>query len=276
MPGELHLLRPDRVTVPTDASGWPTGLEYREGGTRRRIGLGPSAPSTGSLSISPGGGALHLTFFHPIDDHYGFPPLEAALIALDTHNAAGRGNKALFDNSARPSGALVFAPKEGGTLSDEQFDRRKSGNGRGLFRRHARGPAAAARRRARLKGDEPDAEGHGFHRGEELRQARHRTGLRRAADAARHSGRQHLCQLPGGQPRLLPATILPLIARTAKEFRPGCRWCSARNLRLWFDADQIEGIAAERDALWARVGAASFLSDDEKRQAVGYGGVSSE
>ena len=36
-------------------------------------------------------------------------------------------------------------------------------------------------------------------------------------------------------------------------------------------ADRVDGLSVERDALWARVGAASFLSDDEKREAVGYG-----
>jgi phage portal protein BeeE len=40
---------------------------------------------------------------------------------------------------------------------------------------------------------------------------------------------------------------------------------------LVHDADQVEGLAGERDALWARIGAASFLTDDEKREAVGYG-----
>ena len=37
------------------------------------------------------------------------------------------------------------------------------------------------------------------------------------------------------------------------------------------DLDQVEALAADREALWARVGAASFLTDDEKRAAVGYG-----
>ena len=32
-----------------------------------------------------------------------------------------------------------------------------------------------------------------------------------------------------------------------------------------------EGLTGERDALWARVGAAPFLTDEEKREAVGYG-----
>ena len=39
---------------------------------------------------------LHLKLFHPVDDHYGFSPLEAALFAIDVHNASGRWNKALL------------------------------------------------------------------------------------------------------------------------------------------------------------------------------------
>jgi len=113
---ELHLLRPDRVSVVTDGGGWPTALDYREGSSRRRIALG----------ADEGGGAAQFALFHPLDDHYGLAPLEAALMALDTHNAAGRWNKALLDNSARPSGALVYAPKDGGNLSDDQFDRLKA------------------------------------------------------------------------------------------------------------------------------------------------------
>jgi phage portal protein BeeE len=43
-------------------------------------------------------------------------------------------------------------------------------------------------------------------------------------------------------------TVLPLVSRTARDlsawfagvFRPG--------LRLWYDADQVEGLAGERDA----------------------------
>ena len=32
---ELHLLRPDRVTVVADAAGWPVALEHREGSGKR-------------------------------------------------------------------------------------------------------------------------------------------------------------------------------------------------------------------------------------------------
>ena len=38
------------------------------------------------------------------------------------------------------------------------------------------------------------------------------------------------------------------------------------------DFDHIEALAEDRAALWARIGAASFLTDAEKRQMLGIGG----
>jgi phage portal protein BeeE len=35
------------------------------------------------------------------------------------------------------------------------------------------------------------------------------------------------------------------------------------------DLDQVPALAAERDQLWGRIGAADFLDDDEKRAALG-------
>ena len=105
---ELHLLRPDRVSVVAGPDGWPSGYDYRAGSRVRRIAED---------------GLLHLKLFHPLDDHLGFAPLAAAQVALDLHNAAGRWNKALLDNSARPSGALVYQPKEGGNLTSDQYRR---------------------------------------------------------------------------------------------------------------------------------------------------------
>ena len=87
---ELHLLRPERVSIITDADGWPQALVYRSGKAARRLSLG-----------SDGAAALQLQLLRLLDDHYGFPPLEAALMALDLHNAAGAWNKALLDNPAR-------------------------------------------------------------------------------------------------------------------------------------------------------------------------------
>jgi HK97 family phage portal protein len=260
---ELHLLRPDRVAVVCDAQGWPVGLEHRTDKAKRGVALGEAGE----------GGALHLALFHPLDDHAGFPPLEAALMALDTHNAAGRWNKALLDNSARPSGALVYAPKEGGQLSADQFDRLK------VELEQSYAGAARAGKLMLLEG--------GFD---------WKTIGLSPKDMdfieAKHSASRDIALAFGVPPMLLGIpgdntyanyaeanrafyrmTVLPLVARTLREFSAWLAPAFGADLRLWYDADQVDGLSIERDALWARVGAADFLTDDEKRVAVGYGAV---
>ena len=78
--------------------GWPQAFEYTVSGQSVRFDQSAAQPPI-----------LHLTLFNPLDDYYGLSPLEAAAIAVDTHNAAASWNKALLDNAARPSGALVYA-----------------------------------------------------------------------------------------------------------------------------------------------------------------------
>ena len=36
---------------------------------------------------------LHLKTFHPLDDHYGMSPMEAAMASVDIHNSAGGWSK---------------------------------------------------------------------------------------------------------------------------------------------------------------------------------------
>ncbi len=66
------------------------------------------------------------------------------------------------------------------------------------------------------------------------------------------------------------ATVLPLCGRLAEALTGWLAPAFGDGLRLWFDADQVEALSAEREALWSRVGAADFLTADEKRAAVGY------
>lgn len=115
-PDELWALRPDRVTVVPGRAGWPEAYEYTVGGRSVRIGRRPDGWSP----------VMQLKLFHPTDDHYGFSPLEAAAFAIDVHNASGAWNKALLDNAARPSGALVYGSKDGERLTAEQFEALKA------------------------------------------------------------------------------------------------------------------------------------------------------
>jgi HK97 family phage portal protein len=112
---ELYALRPDRMKLVPGPDGWPEAYDYTIGARTVRFRQHEEPPPI-----------LHLTLFNPLDDHYGLAPLEAAAVAVDTHNAAAKWNKALLDNAARPSGALVYANADSQTLSDAQFERLKA------------------------------------------------------------------------------------------------------------------------------------------------------
>lgn len=118
MPRVLYALRPDRLVVQSNADGWPCGYEYDVGGRRRYFRCDPASGRTA---------LFHMRLFHPLNETIGFSPLEAAAQAVDIHNEGGRWTKALLDNSARPSGALIFQGSDAGQhLSNQQYERLKT------------------------------------------------------------------------------------------------------------------------------------------------------
>jgi HK97 family phage portal protein len=251
----LHLLRPDRVSTVSGADGWPAAYDYRAGTSVRRIALD---------------GLLHLKLFHPLDDHEGFAPLAAAQVALDLHNAAGRWNKALLDNSARPSGALVYQPKEGGNLTGDQYQRLKLELDEGYS-----GPMRAGRPLL-LEGG-LDWKSMGLSP-KDMDFVEAKNGA--ARDIALAFGvPPMLLGIPGDNTyanyqeanrAFYRLTVLPLVTRTGASLSVFLGELTGEGLRLVPDLDTVAGLSAERDALWARVGAAAFLTDEEKREAVGY------
>ena len=258
-PRELHALRPDRVEVLEDERGWTTGFEVRSRGGKRRLAVGEG--------MSP---VLHLSLFHPLDDARGFAPAEAALGALDVHNSASRWNKALLDNAARPSGALVYAPKEGGNLSEDQFERLKVELESGYA------GASNAGRSMLLEGG-LDWKAMSLSP-QEMDFIEAKNGASR--DIALAFGvPPMLLGIPGDNTyanyaeanrAFLRLTVLPLVARTGAALGQWLGEAWGETLRLHFDADRIEGLSTEREALWARLERASFLTRNEKRAAVGY------
>ncbi len=254
---ELHLLRPDRVRILEGRDGWPEAYEYRVGNLVRRIPAGED-------------GLLHLRLFHPLDDHLGFPPLAAAQMALDLSNAAATWNKALLDNSARPSGALVYQPKEGGNLSADQYDRLKSELDEGYS-----GPMRAGRPLLLEGGLDWKAMGLSP---KDMDFVEAKNGA--ARDIALAFGvPPMLLGIPGDNTyanyqeanrAFYRLTVLPMIFRTVGALSGWLAGRMGEDVKLVPDLDQVTGLIGERSEVWARMKDADFLSDAEKRQAVGY------
>ncbi len=65
-------------------------------------------------------------------------------------------------------------------------------------------------------------------------------------------------------------TVVPLARKTAGALSG---WVGGRfeGIRIETDLDAVPALQPERDALWARLNAASFLTDEERRRMAGVG-----
>jgi HK97 family phage portal protein len=108
-PRELWNLRPDRMRVVAGSNGLPYSYEHEVNGVKTVF---PVDPITGRSNV------CHLKKTHPLNDWYGMGAVEPAAYSIDQHNAASLHNTALLQNSASPSGAMVFK----GNITPEQIE----------------------------------------------------------------------------------------------------------------------------------------------------------
>ena len=217
---------------------------------------------------------LHLALFHQLDDYCGLAPLAVAGMAVEVHNVGAAWSKALLDNAAGPSGALIYkGPDTAPGLTEEQFARLK----REL--EDAYQGSANAGRPMVLEG------------GLDWKVMSYAPSDMDFADTLAQAAREialafgvppMLLRIPGDNTYANYAeanlsfwrqTVLPLVARSAAALT---RWLAPRfgdELRLGFDADAVDALAEVREKLWAKLNAADFLTLNEKRAAAGYGPV---
>ncbi|MCC2601697.1 phage portal protein [Sphingopyxis yananensis] len=259
-PAELFALRPDRVSVEADGQGWPEAYRYKAGG---QAAILPALDGAGRTAV------IHIRGFHPLDDHYGAGCLGAARGAIAAHNAAARWNKALLDNAARPSGALVHDPGDKGLpLAADQIERLREELAESFAGGHNAG------RPLLLEG-----------------------GLKwqplslSPADMdfleLKHSAAREIAMAFGVPPMLLGLpgdatyanyreanralwrlTVLPLATKILNAIAEGLSpTLGAMTLRV--DLDQVPALAGDRMALWREVSAADWLSAEEKKVLLG-------
>jgi HK97 family phage portal protein len=255
--GELFALRPERVSVEPDANGWPAAYRYKVADRTTR--LSPDGPRPD---------VIHLKSFSPVDDHFGLGCLGAASGAIAIHNAAAQWNKALLDNAARPSGALVYDPKDGSALAPAQFERLK---------RELEASFSGERNAGRpmlLEG------GLSWQALSMTPADMDFVALKAAASreiALAFGVPPMLLGLPGdatyanyreANRALFRLTVLPLAGAILSGLAQGLTgWFPDAALSV--DVDRVPALAEDRAALWASVTAADFLTTEEKRAMVG-------
>lgn len=104
IPKELHLLRPDRINIKGNGGAFPDRYEYM---------LNGRVSDTYDVDQENGFSDLkQIKLWNPLDDYYGMSPLNAAAVEVDQHNLSSKHNINLLNNGARPSGAVIFKPKD--------------------------------------------------------------------------------------------------------------------------------------------------------------------
>jgi HK97 family phage portal protein len=264
-PVELYVLRPDRMKIIPGPTGLPQGYQYTVNG---QITNWPADPISGASNI------LHLRRFHPLDDWYGMAPMEAALLSIDQHNAAGAWNQALLGQGARPSGALVFAPKDGpATLTDDQVRRLREEMGM-MYQgdRNAGRPMI-------LEG--------GLDWKEMSLSPKDMDWLAGRNNAARDIAlafgvpaqmvgipdAQTYANMSEARMAFYEETVLPLLTRVIAGFDHWLCPMYRDGVELDFDLDSISALADKRQSQWSKIQNAAFLTRNEQREAAGYGPV---
>ncbi len=258
-PSELYVLRSDRMKVVLGENGWPIAYEYSVGARKHLFDQRQDRPPV-----------LHVKSFHPSDDHYGLSPLHAAASAVDVHGSASAWSKALLDNAARPSGAIIYRGSDGqGALASDQYSRLVD-----ELESHHQG-ARNAGRPMLLEGG-LDWKPMGFSPSD---MEFHRTKEAAARDIALSFGvPPMLLGLPGDNTyanyqeahrAFYRLTVLPLVSKCLAAISGWLPRFYGTAFQIKVDEDNVPALADERQALWKRISGADFLSEAEKRRMLG-------
>lgn len=252
-------LRSDRISIVSDNVGNPVQYIYTNGA------------NTEYFDIDQFNGAddiLHIKLFNPIDDIYGISPLFTARFAIDQYNEAISWNKALLQNGARPSGALVV---ESNDLTDDQFDRLKN-----QITSEFTGGRAAGKVMI-LEGGLRWQEMGVSPKDMDFIETKHSA----ARDIALSFGVPvNLIGIQGdntysnmveARVAFWEETILPICGMIYEKIQTFINLNENRNILIKIDTDSVSVLTEKRYQIWNYLNNSGFLSDDEKRFMLGFG-----
>lgn len=263
---ELYAWRPDRTRIVPGADGFVQAYEYSVGGQRRRIDVDID---TTERPI------LHFKTFNPLNDWYGQSPLDSCAWAIDITNESAAWNLGILKNSGAPSGAFVYSgnAEAGGAMPENMYEQMK---------REITDQISGSRNAGKvllLEG------------GVDWKQMSLDPERMQYIESAMHAARQiaftlgvppMMLGIPGdntysnykeARQAFYQDTVIPLAKRITHALEMWFARQLGKDVHLDVNVDNLHALADAQKDMWMAVQQVSFLSTNEKREAVGYAPV---
>ncbi|GHF18104.1 portal protein [Kordiimonas sediminis] len=253
-PQELWLLRPDTVSVLKGRDCLPLGYIQQSMGAKRRF----TAESI-----------LHWKAFNPLNDWYGMAPLEAAAMAVDAHNEGSRWNLALIQNGGTPSGVL-YQEDSDAHLTDSQFRALKE-----QVEDHYTGAVNAGRPLLLEGGLKWQSMGFSpkdmdWQTGKDMSAREIALAFGVPPQLLGIPDSQTYSNFSEARQSVWEDTIIPLAVDLIAELNGWLVPLYGDDVHIVADLDDLPALEAKRHKKFDRLTRATFLTDDEKRIALGY------
>lgn len=274
LPRELHLLRPDRVEIKAPSGKIiPSHYDYMiNGKVESRYDVDQD---TGFSELK------HVKLWNPLDDFYGCSPLSAAAVEVDQHNMSSSHNINLLNNGARPSGAVVFKPRDDAGFSVNLTEGQRQQLLTDLNNRFS--GTTNAGRPLLLEGDFDWKEMGLSPKDMDFLNLKHLS----ATEIAMCFGvPSQLVGVPDAQTyanvqearlALYEETIIPLLRKVESDMNEWLIPMFGENLAFEYDVDEIPALSERRRLIYANVSQAvaqGILTRNEAREQLGYSPIS--
>lgn len=260
-PRELYSHRPDRMKI-------IRGTPYEPIAGYTYILQNAGNQNSGYEPLFPREKILHQKTFHPWDDWYGMSPMSAAANSVDQSNESKAWNVAMLQNASRPSG--FFKIKEGVQLDETDMYRLRAFiNEQYTGSRNAGKPplleADIEWQSVSLSPADMD-----WLNGQKLSSREIGLVYGVPSELMVDSSDQEQQAYDAALAFMYKATVLPLMKRFLYGFNKFVTADFGDDLRLEIDRNRVDALQIERQAVWERISGATFLTENEKREAVGY------
>ena len=261
-PKELYRWNPGKTIVNPGQDGLPQSYTYRAaGGGERTIQVNIPA---GQVPI------LHVKEYHPTDDWRGMPNVDPAAFAIDMHTGALKWNNALLNNGAQPSGALIYAPKEGvDKLSEDQWMRLKSELDESFSgQRNAGKPILLD---GGLDWREMGFSPKDMNFGEGLHESARLIALAFGVPPLMLGlpGDNTFSNFTEANKAFYRGTVIPILGQWCRAVSWWIGPAFGQDIQIVADTDDLEVFADERQAQWDRIETSNSLTINEKRERMG-------